>query len=156
MFCYGVKQRVIDLSKAWRCGHTSPWLIEIALSVSIQTCASVSPSVAASCLRSGLVMYFCIWKRRSRPFRCRLLNTARDHERLRLPLDVTSQRPFVLADALDTGSRYTGGDVVRSKIPFLRRLMRHRLDRFFYCLIYATWAIRIAVMGRVFNVFVKN
>lgn len=44
------------------------------------TWASVRPKVAASWRRSGFVMYFCSWNRRSNPFRCRLLNTARDHD----------------------------------------------------------------------------
>lgn len=40
----------------------------------------MSPRVAASCLLSGLVMYFCSWKRFSRPLRCRLENTALDQD----------------------------------------------------------------------------
>lgn len=48
------------------------------------TWASVSPSIAASCLRSGLVTYFWISKRFSNPFLCRLEKTALDHERFLL------------------------------------------------------------------------
>ena len=44
----------------------------------------MSPRVAASCLRSGLVMYFCSWNRFSRPLRCKLEKTALDHDLLRL------------------------------------------------------------------------
>lgn len=40
----------------------------------------MSPKVAASCRLSGLVMYFCSWKRFSRPLRCRLENTALDQD----------------------------------------------------------------------------
>ena len=50
----------------------------------VATWASVSPRVAASCLRSGLVMYFCSWNRFSRPLRCKLEKTALDHDLLRL------------------------------------------------------------------------
>ncbi|MPC72510.1 hypothetical protein E2C01_066821 [Portunus trituberculatus] len=35
------------------------------------------PSFSASFLRSGLLMYFCIWKRSSKPLRWKSLNTAR-------------------------------------------------------------------------------
>lgn len=48
------------------------------------TWASVSPSVAANCRLSGLVIYFWSWNLFSKPLRCRLEKTARDHERLRL------------------------------------------------------------------------
>ena len=44
------------------------------------TCASVSPSIAASCFRSGLVTYFWISNLFSRPFLCGLRNTALDHD----------------------------------------------------------------------------
>jgi len=44
----------------------------------------VRPSIAASCFLSGLVTYFCISNLFSRPFRCRLENTALDHDRFRL------------------------------------------------------------------------
>lgn len=47
------------------------------------TCASVKPRRAANFLRSGFVMYFCIWNWISNPLRCNWLNTARDQERLR-------------------------------------------------------------------------
>lgn len=41
------------------------------------TWLSLRPSFSASFFLSGLLMYFCIWNRRSRPLRCRSLNTAR-------------------------------------------------------------------------------
>lgn len=44
------------------------------------TCASVSPSIAASCFLSGLVTYFWISNLFSSPFLCRLENTALDHD----------------------------------------------------------------------------
>lgn len=34
------------------------------------TCESLSPNLSANFFRSGLLIYFCIWKRFSRPFRC--------------------------------------------------------------------------------------
>lgn len=44
------------------------------------TCASVRPKVAASCRLSGFVMYFCRENLLSKPFRCRELKTALDHD----------------------------------------------------------------------------
>lgn len=48
----------------------------------------MSPRLAASWRLSGFVMYFCNWNRFSRPFRCRLLNTARVHDFFRFPAPV--------------------------------------------------------------------
>ena len=52
------------------------------------TWASVRPRLAASSLLSGLVIYFCIWKRFSNPFRCRWENTARVHDFFRFPFPI--------------------------------------------------------------------
>lgn len=43
----------------------------------------------ASFLLSGFVMYFCCWNCNSKPFRCKLLKTALDHDFLRFPFDGT-------------------------------------------------------------------
>lgn len=43
----------------------------------------------ASFLLSGFVMYFCCWNCISRPFRCKLLKTALDHDFFRFPFDGT-------------------------------------------------------------------
>lgn len=44
------------------------------------TCASVRPKVAANCRLSGFVMYFCRENLLSKPFRCKELKTALDHD----------------------------------------------------------------------------
>ena len=62
------------------------------------TCASVRPSVAASCLLSGLVIYFWSWNLFSRPLRCRLENTALDQDLLRLFVPPLFVEPPHLSD----------------------------------------------------------
>lgn len=67
------------------------------------TCASVSPKRAANFLRSGFVMYFCIWNWISKPLRCNWLKTARDHDRLRFVCWFIEVHVLLTDDALGGG-----------------------------------------------------
>ena len=60
--------------------------VELPFISGLGTWASVRPREAASWRRSGLVMYFCIWNRFSRPFLWRCENTALVQDFFRFPV----------------------------------------------------------------------
>lgn len=67
----------LDGNFVWRKGGSLPYTADLILEfVHLLTWLSFKPNFSANFFLSGLLMYFCIWNRLSKPFLCRSLKTA--------------------------------------------------------------------------------